>query len=469
MKTNILLLSALATGLLLTTGLSSCKRGVENAPVLEPETTNSTIGGTIKLDEPVVLEFLVNPPHKMIKPTKGSASLRAVGDLSRTYTKTDKEKATVNTPRRERGEYNTGDEVYDDYMWRSYLYQTDWIRTLSIPELPDSEYKVEGVLGIDGKTIDNVGSHSELNPAYLPSKVTITLYSIPANHIMTFIANGKRYTDVSKGASNLKDLNLQNPYLLTSFNQFYLADWMKNPVDELTINAGSAVFSQDYLPMYARLYNVDRDDTDPTGRGIKGSETPSGTVSSIRTVYLERAVSLVTVSWDTPGSEFHNFVRNVEFGYFCNVTSVVPSNWEGVKQQIADYNFAFVPKDQELNKRIPSYWHFIHNRKFTWKELDSSINRECYGLFYVPENFPDQEIKQNSIVVIISEFKGNTITKTRYKYFDLPYGEMNTETGLMEIKRNTWYNLHIKLENTKEGVVPYIVDTWEDQPVDIPW
>lgn len=58
------------------------------------------------------------------------------------------------------------------------------------------------------------------------------------------------------------------------------------------------------------------------------------------------------------------------------------------------------------------------------------------------------------------------VTERRYKYFDLPYGEKNPETGLLEVHRNTWYNLRIKFKQTSEGVIPYIADTWTD--VDIP-
>ena len=59
------------------------------------------------------------------------------------------------------------------------------------------------------------------------------------------------------------------------------------------------------------------------------------------------------------------------------------------------------------------------------------------------------------------------ITERRYKYFDLPYGEKNPETGLLEVHRNTWYNLHVKFRKAPDGTEqPYIPDPWED--VDIP-
>lgn len=62
--------------------------------------------------------------------------------------------------------------------------------------------------------------------------------------------------------------------------------------------------------------------------------------------------------------------------------------------------------------------------------------------------------------------KTEQIVERRYKYFDLPYGEKNSETGLLEVHRNTWYNLHIKFRKAPEGPVPYIVSAWDE--VDIP-
>lgn len=74
--------------------------------------------------------------------------------------------------------------------------------------------------------------------------------------------------------------------------------------------------------------------------------------------------------------------------------------------------------------------------------------------------------------MVLSQFDPKTdkvIEPRGTKVFELPYGEKNTTTGLLEVHRNTWYNLHIKLKQTPSGPVPYIVDTWSNQDADLPW
>lgn len=466
---HISLIPSLLCGLLLLPGLSACH---ERMSVDDPSCPATSDDEYTILDEPIVLEFLVNAPRKVVPSV--TASTRAVGDLDRTYTQADKDKATVNTPKRGKGEYNTGDEDYDDLLWRSYVYMADWIRTLSIPELRDTDYKVEGLIpfpdGISGTSIHYAGGLSDLAITTVPEKVTLTLYALPKSGTMTFIANGKRQVDYYN-QDILRDLSLDNPYLLSSENDYYLGPWMKEDLKEdLTINSGSDVYSLGYLPMYARLYNVTRDDT---GRGIKASETPTGEVVETRTIYLERAVAMVTVHWDRPTGDMRSFVEDAEFGYFPNVTSVIPNNWQGVLDKITEYNFPYVKAGTvKQHKRIPAYWHFLLNNRFTWKGVtpESMIDlREGYQLFFPPENFPTQQEWQSSIIAVMSKFERDPlkVTDRRYKYFDLPYGEKNPETGLLEVHRNTWYNLRIKFRKAPDGTEQaYIASAWDD--VDIP-
>lgn len=477
---HIPLLSSLLSALLLLPGLSGCQgRTNVDEPSVTPTTSDDEY--TV-LDEPIVLEFLVNAPRKV--DPMGVAGTRAVGDLDRTYTKTDKDKATVNTPKREQGEYHTGDEDYDDILWRKDLFMTDWIRTLSIPELRPTDYKVEGLIGLPSQDLYDIHHGkdiSEADKANVPAKVTLTLYALPTKGVLTFIANGKRNPNSPRTSGDvLTDLSLDNPYLLSSDGEYILNDWVKEPLgnDELSVNSSGRVFETSYLPMFARLYNVAKD---PGSRGILASETPGGTAVPTKSVYLERAVSLVTVGWDRPivfNNEtykqdivFSSFVEDVEFGYFPNITSVVPSNWSGVQEKMKEYQLPYVRVKEDFTY-APAYWHFLLNRKFTWKS-ESSANmgihlRTGTSTFFTPENFPTDVKWQSSIVVFMTKFDKQTekILERRYKYFDLPYGEKNSKTGILEVHRNTWYKLHIKFEQTPEGPVPYIVSAWDDVEIE---
>ena len=479
---HISLIPSLLCGLLLLPGLSACH---ERMSVDDPSSPVTSDDEYTILDEPLVLEFLVNAPRK-VDPSV-TASTRAVGDLDRTYSQPDKDKATVNTPKREKGEYNTGDEDYDDLLWRNSLFMTDWIRTLSIPELRPQDYKVEGLIGLPSQDLFDIhygNDIPEADKANVPAKVTLTLYALPNERVLTFIANGRHYTNgPSSSDKGLADLSLENPYLLSSRSDYFIGEWMKQPLgtDELSVNSGGGVFEKSYLPMYARLYKVSKD---PNSKGILASETPDGVAVPTKSIYLERAVSLVTVDWQRPKVYdpktyewtivFSSFVEDVEFGYFPNLTSVVPSNWTGVQEKINEYQLPWVRVKEDFT-HIPAYWHFLLNRKFTWSG-DTPASHGIHfktgrSVFFVPENFPTEEKWQSSIVVILTKFDKQTeeIIERRYQYFELPYGEKNSETGLLEVHRNTWYNLHIKLKQTPSGPMPYIVETWEDQPVDIPW
>ena len=479
---HISLIPSLLCGLLLLPGLSACH---ERMSVDDPSSPVTSDDEYTILDEPLVLEFLVNAPRK-VDPSV-TASTRAVGDLDRTYSQPDKDKATVNTPKREKGEYNTGDEDYDDLLWRNSLFMTDWIRTLSIPELRPQDYKVEGLIGLPSQDLFDIhygNDIPEADKANVPAKVTLTLYALPNERVLTFIANGRHYTNgPSSSDKGLADLSLENPYLLSSRSDYFIGEWMKQPLgtDELSVNSGGGVFEKSYLPMYARLYKVSKD---PNSKGILASETPDGVAVPTKSIYLERAVSLVTVDWQRPKVYdpktyewtivFSSFVEDVEFGYFPNLTSVVPSNWTGVQEKINEYQLPWVRVKEDFT-HIPAYWHFLLNRKFTWSG-DTPASHGIHfktgrSVFFVPENFPTEEKWQSSIVVILTKFDKQTeeIIERRYQYFELPYGEKNSETGPLEVHRNTWYNLHIKLKQTPSGPMPYIVETWSNQDVDLPW
>ena len=90
-------------------------------------------------------------------------------------------------------------------------------------------------------------------------------------------------------------------------------------------------------------------------------------------------------------------------------------------------------------------------------------------VFFTPENYPTEASKQSTIYVVMSKYDPKTglVIKPRgNKVFELPFGEKNATTGLLDVHRNTWYQLNIKFRYSPQGPVPYIVSPWED--VDIP-
>ena len=441
------------------------------------------MSGTYRLEKPITISFLVGP-NKQIRPM--GAVTRAVGDLSRKYTKVDKENATVNSHLpASYDETNPHIKLY--YDSRLALYRSDWIRNIYIPELRPGDYKVEGVVPIPGDDLSNVDD--KVNEDQVPTKVTITFYSLPKQmEKMTFLVNSRLHDSIYTSENPDQYMDLEESYFLGISPFYRLSPKFKEAFDRYMSNPdykthsfqnaigkfGSSIFEPAYLPMYARLYNVS---AAPSKDALIASETDGGTPEVIRSIYLERAVSLVTITWDKPsdvGDDFDYFVDQIYFAKMPNVGSIIPNNWKGVEGIMRDRMDELKPVGT-LQKTIPSYWDNRRNNQL--KHKGGGVNEHGYAKigrggtehFFTPENLSD---KPSTIYVVLSKFDLTThkaIEPRGSKVFELPFGDKNPKSGNVEVHRNTWYQLHIKFKNTVDGPVPYIVETWEDQPVDIPW
>lgn len=451
------------------------ERGIEPNP--DPQITEKGDETTYALDKPITLELLVNTPIK--------GNLRgALGSYDGSYDDTARARASVNTKDYEN--YSSGDADYDSFVRGGLdFYKADWVRNINIPELKPEDYKVEGtVLDItDPNKFNNFGLNTNpSNGKNIPDKITITFYRLPKSGILTFLANSKTVTGINANSHKFVNLSLENPYLITSRSWCIFNDEMKGQISKYLNSetnytfsgVGSfygGVFEPSYLPMYARLHKVVRNEA---GDGIKGSETADGTAEDIHTIYLERAVSFVTIHWDIPNeiNDSDHFVDEVECGNTPNVTSIVPNNWAGVKAKMTADTAPLLPRD-EIQKTIPTYWDTMHDTSHQTDD-ESSLNRTGHEQFYTCENFPTTEGEQSTIYVFLTQFVKNpsspagfdVVGKRRYKYFELPYGEKNPETGLLEVRRNRWYNLHIKFKVVSGALQPYIVTDWTE--IDIP-
>lgn len=463
--------------------LHSCQKSTID--LVEP-TQGEETPSTYKLEKPLTVSFLVGP-NKQIRPVE--AVTRAVGDLSRNYTKEDKENATVNSAPSKTVSHKTPEFYIYGESGGAQVYKSDWIRNIHIPELRDEDYKVTGNIPVPYQGGISSGSRTDEN-----SVVTITFYSLPNDGTLTFLANS--YLKADFWSKEYGYLDLSSPFIPVTetkamYSATYLAQWKERlaktkdyfgpganegwkPVNySYDRDPDSSIFESAYIPMYGRLYNVA-----PSANKDKliGSEKKSDTPKEINTIYLERAVAVVTVGWDLPSqvsSDFDYFVDEVYWAKMPNVVSIVPNNWDAIQTFMTQNLGPLVPKG-EKQKVIPAYWDYRNNLS-TWE--GGGVNdrgymiadRVGYNAFFVPENLGD---KPNTIYVVLSQFDpktGKAAEQRGTKVFELPYGEKNSETGLLEVHRNTWYNLHIKFKQTPSGVVPYIVDTWEDKPVDIPW
>ena len=464
---NIRLYVAGVVLLLLT--CAGCSNTSKNQPS-QPE-VDSQDNNLITLEKPIVLELLVNPQHKA-QATENSTLRANVGELSRTYSEIEKKAATVNT----KSKVNTPDPDYNLMMNALDVYKGDWIRYLTIPELSPSDYVVEGLVPIKD---DNILMLPSPALSTISDKVTIKFFKLPKDGVLSFIANGRAYSNYPFD-DQLSVPTLENPYLLSSNPRFQFNSIFKNAIEPsykpwLEIQ-GDAIFHTTYLPMFGRLYRVA---PNSAGDGIVGTDVPNGEVTDIKKIYLEHAVSVVTVTFDLPKKENgkyvqDHFISRVATGKFPSITSIVPNNWSGIQRIIADYKLEDTPMGQPFDK-VPSYWSFARQKQ-GWPNQYYVTNvgpgiGDLY--FYTPESYPQNASQQNTIIVLLTKFDPATVTVKKedeeYKYFELPYGEKNPETGFLEVHRNTWYNLHIKLKQTPEGVVPYIVDTWSNQDVDLPW
>lgn len=476
MKTTHIILSqllVLAIPLLL-----SCQRS--NSELVDP-TQEEESATTYKLEKPITVSFLVGP-NKQVDPM--GTGMRAVGDLSREYGQDDKDNATVNSHRpASYDETNPHIKLY--YDPNLALYRSDWIRNIYIPELRPGDYKVEGVVPIPGDDLSYVDN--KVSEDQVPTKVTITFYSLPKQmEKMTFLVNSRLHDSIYSSTYPDQYMDLEESYFL-GISPFYrlspkmIADfdsYMKDS-DHITHsfqNAigkfSSSIFEPAYLPMYARLYNVS---AAPSKDALIASETDGGTPEVIRSIYLERAVSLVTITWDKPsdvGDDFDYFVDQIYFAKLPNIGSIIPNNWEGV-ERIMQKRMGELKPVGTLQKTIPSYWDNRRNNQLKHKgggvnsEGVAKIGRGGTEHFFTPENLSD---KPSTIYVVLSKFDLSTkkvIEPRGSKVFELPFGDK--ESGNVKVHRNTWYQLHIKFKNTVDGPVPYIVETWEDQPVDVPW
>ena len=458
--------------------LHSCQKS--NTGVVEP-TQGEELSGTYKLEKPITISFLVGP-NKQIRPM--GAVTRAVGDLSRDYTKDDKDNATVNSHRP--SSYDETDSHIKLYYDSSLaLYRSDWIRNIYIPELRPGDYKVEGVVPIPGDDLSNVDD--KVSEDQVPTKVTITFYSLPKPmEKMTFLVNSRLHDSIYSSTYPDQYMDLEESYFL-GISPFYRLSpkfkedfdrYMSNPkyVTHSFQNAigtfSTSIFEPAYLPMYARLYKVS---AAPSKDALIASETAGGTPEEIRSIYLERAVSLVTITWDRPtdvSDDFDYFIDQIYFAKLPNVGSIIPNNWEGV-QRIMQERMGELKPVGTLQRTIPSFWDDRRNNQL--KHKGGGVDKNGYAMtnrtgiehFFTPENLSD---KPSTIYVVLSKFDLNTgkaIEPRGSKVFELPFGDKNPTTGNLEVRRNTWYKLHIKFRKAPDGTEqPYIPDPWED--VDIP-
>lgn len=458
--------------------LHSCQKS--NTGVVEP-TQGEELSGTYKLEKPITISFLVGP-NKQIRPM--GAVTRAVGDLSRDYTKDDKDNATVNSHRP--SSYDETDSHIKLYYDSSLaLYRSDWIRNIYIPELRPGDYKVEGVVPIPGDDLSNVDD--KVSEDQVPTKVTITFYSLPKPmEKMTFLVNSRLHDSIYSSTYPDQYMDLEESYFL-GISPFYrlspkfkedFDSYMSNPkyVTHSFQNAigtfSTSIFEPAYLPMYARLYNVS---AAPSKDALIASETADGTPEEIRSIYLERAVSLVTITWDRPtdvSDDFDYFIDQIYFAKLPNVGSIIPNNWEGVQRIMQERTGELKPVGT-LQRTIPSFWDDRRNNQL--KHKGDGVDKNGYAMtnrtgiehFFTPENLSD---KPSTIYVVLSKFDLNTgkaIEPRGSKVFELPFGDKNPTTGNLEVRRNTWYKLHIKFRKAPDGTEqPYIPDPWED--VDIP-
>lgn len=470
--------------------LSACqKRADVEVPESEPASD------TYELDQPITVSILVGS-NRTVRPTTQTRLRAALGDLSRTYGDEEKGNSTVNT--HQPSSPNDGTHEYAVYKSGLDYYKSDWIRTLSIPELRPGDYKVTGMVPVpqDKDFCSSIGMNRATD-AEAPTKVDITFYRLPKDGRLSFFVNARRregqfYNDP------LTQLSFDVPYItvaeeFTMLSKSAIDQWTKRFAQTETWDsdkgkyvpcdfgydesAGGSIFTSSYIPMYGRLYKVARN---ATNDGLVASETATGDPEPLHVIYLERAVSIVSIMWDQPNSAYskeHYYVDEIYWGKLPNVCSIVPNNWEGVKKMMADNMGDLMPTGTK-QKTIPAYWDYRNNTGLQWEgggvnsEGVAETDRTGSVVFFTPENYPTEASKQSTIYVVMSKYNpqtGKVIEPRGDKVFELPFGEDNASTGFKDVHRNTWYQLNIKFRYTPEGPVPYIVDTWSNQDVDLPW
>ena len=447
---------------------------------------------TYELDQPITVSILVGPNHT-IRPMTPTVLRAALGDLSRTYSDEEKDRSTINT--HQPSSPNDGTHEYAVYKSGLSYYKSDWIRTLSIPELRPKDYKVTGMVPVppDKDFCSSIGMGGATD-ADAPTKVDITFYRLPKNGQLSFFVNARR-REGQFGNDPLSQLSFDVPYItvaeeFTMLSKRAIDQWNERFAQTQTWDsskdeyvsadfgydesAGSSIFTSSYIPMYGRLYKVAKNATED---GLVASETADGDPKPLHVIYLERAVSLVSIMWDKPNSAYsteHYYVDEIYWGKLPNVCSIVPNNWEGVKKMMADNMGDLTPVGTK-QKTIPAYWDYRKNSGLQWKgggvnsDGDALTGREGYVAFFTPENYPTEDSKQSTIYVVMSKYDpqtGKVIEPRGNKVFELPFGEVNPNTGLKDVHRNTWYRLNIKFKYTPQGIVPYIVSDWTNVEIE---
>lgn len=478
---------------------ASCQKGATTAgvtpdePSVDPwEGYEKTADGTrIILPEPITLDISVAPTRAV------NNTLRAdVGDFYGTYSGDERDRATVNTPKpketaapRNPHRYGTADfwqwyysEEYrawqreDDYRrsWNTNGGE-DWIRDLHIPELKEGDYEVKGLI-----PYSDFGRYSTGVDVTLYSEVTITFNKLPVSGVLSFMVNSKAYHTYYDRDENLAPLTLDNPFLITEDSNFsYEKDviskrkWLdpKDIFPGSDLNGNSQLFESSYLPMFSRLVDVKPNDK----RGINGRESGSTEpVHEIKSIFLERAVAKVTIRWEyeyypAGSTEKVNPVKDHFFddiypGQYANITSVIPNNWAALKRHYE--------KVGKPVANMPFYRSYPNIAHIDDETVGTALGRGGTVHFYMPDNFPTTASEQSTMLVYITKFDPDNNYKIdgkrRYKYYEIPFGTKRAD-GLREIRRNHSYEILLRFKQTPEGPVPYTVDTWEDQPVDIPW
>lgn len=481
---------------------ASCQKGATTAEVTPDEPSvdpwegyEKTADGTrIILPEPITLDISVVPTRTV------NNTLRAdVGVFDGIYDGDERARATVNTPEPEETaaprnphRYGTADfwqwyysdeyrewQRKDDYrrFWNINGGE-DWIRDLHIPELREADYEVKGLVPYDSSDFSRLGSASNSLDVSPYSKVTITFYKLPTSGVLSFMVNSKAYHTYQNREKGLTPLTLDNPFLISENPNFsYVQDVLTNrkPVGGKDIFPGSdlggdsQLFESFYLPMFSRLVDVKPNDK----RGINGRESGSTEpVHEIKSIYLERAVAKVTVRWEyeyyPKGSTTKvkpvndHFFDDIYPGQYPNITSVVPNNWTALKRHYDQVGVSTMP----FYRKYPNITH-VDN-----EEVGTALVTGGTEHFYMPENFPTNASDQSTMLVYITKFDPATkaiVGKRRYKYYEIPFGTKRDD-GLREIRRNHNYEILLRFRKAPDGTEQvYIVDTWTNQDVDIPW
>lgn len=445
--------------------LSGC-RGNQALPDPDEPTVTQPKGedGKITLAEPVTLYIGVSPAEIVDPMTSSTRAI--VGDFYWGYTPDERKKSTVNSKK-------PADKTSRMHIMWNIEGGDDWIHTLSISELDPTDYIVEGLVPNDTWGDYNI---ARIDETKISDKVSVTLYKIPESGTLTFFANASVDCYVETPTSyDIKrvDLSMDKPFRMVS------PDWLLDQEQsDLFLGANKDnehLFDSNYLPMFGRLTQV----TATNDGKIEASQfgEAKGVVS---TIYLERAVAKVEIykeySYeDASGNEVTPVVDHViddaSVGRFVNIMSIVPNNWTNLQK--ARHDWTKEVGDPDYNNKhiryIRTFWSddTVQDKGEPLSHMKMGNSVQC---FFVPENFPTVANEQSTILASVAKLSadGSKIVQRRAKRFGLLYGSKNSK-GLYEVHRNTIYRVHLRMKQTPSTPVPYIVETWEDQPVDIPW